>query len=291
VCLMIVESGCSIPVKELFAAFGSRDKSFAVFTGYIDDSGSDESRLFTLACLVGEGKQWTWVERAWLNCLEKKNSELRAQGRKELSRYKASDCSTFNGEFKGWTQQEQIALQASLIKIFMLHPLAIFAFTLDLRDLVAVFPEASNNPYPLANVVVLTYLILETAMHVLGRYPEHKLLLIHDRGKYDAVLLEAFNHVRDTSRYKDRLVSLAPMGWEDCVPLQPADFLAYENYKAVERETAGYKRRKTLELLLDLRSFGGSGIKIERQAIQDLRDSLNDESKRILFENARIRHV
>jgi len=92
----------------------------------------------------------------------------------------------------------------------------------------------------------------------------------------------------ETLLNRERLVSITSLGWEDCVMLQPADLVAYENFKAAERETAAHKRRKTLELLLDLKSFNGRGVLLKREAFADIRRKLDDHSKKMLFKNARI---
>jgi hypothetical protein len=73
-----------------------------MFHGYIDESGSSESRLFTLPCVVSHGSTWYWLENEWVNCLEKTNKSLAGQGRQKLSRYHASDCSNLKNEFLGW---------------------------------------------------------------------------------------------------------------------------------------------------------------------------------------------
>lgn len=268
---------------------------FSVLIGYIDDSGSSESNLFTLSCLIGHGSMWQWVEWAWLNCLEKKNKQLKAEKRKELSRYHAADCSSRLKEFTGWTVSEQIEFMSCLIKVFQRHPLAIISYTLDIRDLIAEFPEAKGNPYGLAHVFLLTHIMKYTAEKILSdpRYIKDRIALIHDRSAHDAVILEAFNHMKndETLIHRERFTTIAPMGWEDCIPLQPADLLAYENFKIVERESAGHKRRKSMELILDLDSFGGRGVKLQRAGIREIKEKLDEESKQILFKNARIRAI
>jgi hypothetical protein len=79
----------------------------------------------------GHGGMWQWVEWAWLNVLEKKNKELKAQRRKELSRYNASDCSFRYKEFEDWSVAEQIEFTDQLIRKVFRHPLVIVSYTLD----------------------------------------------------------------------------------------------------------------------------------------------------------------
>jgi hypothetical protein len=49
-----------ISIQELFSFLGKdfKKRLFAVFVGHIDDSGSKESNLFTLSCLIAWGGQW-----------------------------------------------------------------------------------------------------------------------------------------------------------------------------------------------------------------------------------------
>ena len=282
-----------VPVRELFGCFGQRDfekRLFAVLVGHIDDSGSAKSRLLTLSCLVGHGGMWWFIEAAWLGILEKKNKELRAQRRKELSRYHASDCSNLKKEFNGWTQTEQIEFVDQFIRKVFRYPMVIVSYTLNLDDMIAEFPEAKENPYPLGHILLLNHIVKFIAEKILAdkRYLQDRIALIHDRSDYDTVLLEAFNHLRrdETLINHERLATIAPMGWEECIPLQPADMIAYSNFRTVER---GHKKRKDFELILDLDSIGGRGVFLTRQAFREIREKLDDESEKILFENARIR--
>lgn len=135
--------------------------------GYIDDSGSMESNLFTLSCLIGHTSMWLWIEWAWLDCIEKKNNRLRAEGRKELSRFHAAHCWSLVREFRGWSVPEQREFMAGPIKVFQRHPLAIISYTVDLKDLTAEFPEAKDNPRGLAHVLLLTHIMKYIAEKIL----------------------------------------------------------------------------------------------------------------------------
>jgi hypothetical protein len=242
-----------------------------------------------LPCLVGNGGMWQWVEWAWLGVLEKKNKELKAQGRKELSRYHASDCSFRYKEFEDWSVAEQIELTDQLIRRVFRHPLVIVSYTLDTRDLVGEFPEAKENALGLAHVLLLNHIVKCIAEKILRdkRYADDRIALIHDRSEYDAILLEAFNHLKsdETLPNRARFTTITSTGWENCVPLQPADMIAYSNFKTVER---GHKKRKDFELILDLDSIGGRGVFLKRQAFREIREKLDTESKITLFKNARI---
>jgi hypothetical protein len=260
--------------------------------GYIDESGSAKSHLFTLSCLIGHTRTWLWVEWAWLNCLEKKNKQLKAGRRKELSRFHAADCSSRLGEFKGWAVDEQKEFMSCLIRVFQRHPLAIISYTLDLRDLAAEFSEAKKNPRGLAHIFLLTHQMKYIADKILSdsRFIEEQIELVHDRSTYGAILLEAFNHMKNDATFigREKFLTLSSKTWKDCILLQLADLLAYENFKIIERELAGQPRRKSMERILNLDSFGGRGVKLQRAGIREIKRKLDEESKQVLFANARI---
>jgi hypothetical protein len=261
--------------------------------GYIDESGSAESHLFTLSCIVSHGGQWWWFENAWLRWLDKKNQELRKQGRKELSRYKAADCSWYKNEFDDWTKDEQIGFVEGLLNVFRYHNTAIISYTVDLRYIAEEMPEASKKPEAVAHILLLSHIMVWIGERILDdkRYASDRISLIHDRtAGYDAVLLDAFNAMKNDEKFKprNRFTTIAPMGWERCALLQPADLIAYENFKIIERKHAGEKAPKFMELLLDLDSIGGRGVEITREGIKEINAKQTGESRRALYGNARI---
>lgn len=280
----------------LLRCFGGADfgpRLFAMLEGYIDESGSAESHLFTLSCIVSHGGQWWHFENAWVKWLEKRNQELKKQGRKELSRYKASDCSCFQNEFADWKPDEQMSFLGGLLNVFRRHNTAIISYTLDLRHVAEEMPGADKKPEAIAYILFLQKIMIWIGERIFTdkKYAGERIALIHDRTTHhDSVLLDAFNAMKNDEAFvhRDRFTAIAPMGWENCVLLQPADLIAYENFKIIERKRAGSKRRKIMELLLDLNSVGGRGVEIPRQGIKELNTALTTESRRALYENARI---
>ena len=238
--------------------------------GHIDESYS--KRVFTLSCLVGIGSDWVQFSRAWKRAIERCNKRLRAKGRKPIARYHAADCSNRKNEFSDWTLEEQIELTAELIDVFKRHehPVDVTAYSVNLLDFARVFPEIKPGKNTLRSLYSLLtkFLLIEMG----DRYCKQsavRMALIHDRCPYDAVILSAFNStIKDpTFRSAKRFTTLVSMSWESCVPLQGADLVAYENMKEVERRIDGRRRRKSLELLLDLGSFGGRGRTIKPEGL------------------------
>jgi hypothetical protein len=252
-----------------------------MLAAYIDESGNSE--LFTLSCLVAAYGAWVWFEMDWKTCLDKTNASLVRQGRKPITRYHAADCSSRLNEFEGWTQQEQVSLFTSLLGVFHKHITNTIAFTISLKELSEEIPTSADDPKRSAYVLLLKYLMIEIGNNILARENWQLVSIVHDRtDAYNRVLLDTFNAMLsdNTFRYRDRFTSITPMSWQDSIPLQAADLLAYENFKEVERQTRTRSRRKSLEALLGLTdTFGGKCVSIPRQGIREIKAMLDAEKQ------------
>lgn len=270
---------------------------FTVFKGYIDDSTHKD--VFTLSCLLAKGSTWGWLSNDWKDCVDKKNKELIRQGRKPMRRYHASDCSNHHKDFADWTADEVIDFTKQLIAIFNkpANALHVFSFALRLSELTEIIPETSPDPPAFANVLLLMSMMdeiyewMELANRdVPGALVNVQVALVHERGNYDATLQRAFKSERKRLPACAKLFpSLVPMGWEDCTPLQPTDFLAYETCKEVERDKqARPEMRRSLAAILGSDNFGGVCKWFTKENLSKVRDWLTDELKTQLLLDANL---
>lgn len=267
-------------------------RRLVMLIGYIDDSKNKDASLVTLGCVTAYDRHWELFEQEWRLLLEQTNKALLANGQPKISRYHASDCSCRQNEFSTWSKDQTYEITAAIRDIFQRHPVAITSYGVNIIDVKEVFPEASKKAHNLAHAILLAHIMKYLSDKVLSddRWPEERLVFTHDRGDYDAVLLDTFNDEKENRllKHREKFLKIVPMSWQDCVLLQPADFIAYESFKAIERELNGHDRRKSLELILELDSVGGRSAKIQKLGLQQLRKGLSDESRKALFENARI---
>jgi hypothetical protein len=251
---------------------------FLFLNGYIDESYNQ--RAFTLSCLVAKGKDWLEVSRKWKLVLNAWNKKLKAQGRPLLSRYHASDCSNLKREFDGWTPGEQRAFVAELIRIFSQHRIDTIAYSIDLDEFKRIIPESLTEAQPdFAGYIyglTLKLVLYEIANRYGVPHPDTKLSLVYDRSSYAGVVQESFTQVVDdvNCEHRNIFTTCAMTGWEYCIPLQPTDLVAYENFKDAMRKVAPRDRRKALELLVNLDSFGGRARFMGTDAIAGWRQVL-----------------
>ena len=265
-----------------------------VLVGYMDESYSGEKPplTFGISCLFAFGNEWAWMEMAWKKVLEEKNAELLLHGRPPLNRFHTADLNSLSDEFEGWTPDERTAFVSKCIKkVFGQHESYCTAYTISLRDVAEVWPEYSKNTFGFAYYTILKILMLDLGKIIRDYFVTgSKITLIHDRCAFDGTLLESFNSVVNDPKfaYKDIFTTIAPMGWEDCVPVQLADFTAYEVMKETHRlmpEVMSKKarpRRLSLASLLARESFLGQAQHIPRESIVSIRESITARAKAII---------
>ena len=257
------------------------DGVFVFFRGYIDESFDPRlSKIFTLSCLLSTGKIWSDFARAWKLMLGSWNRRLKRQGRPTISRYHASYCSNLKGEFAGWSKDEQRELFSDILKIFERHQVDTVALSLNLDDLDKYFPEARREAKPDFTTfmygMMMKFLLNSIASPEYTKNPGSRIALIHDRCAYSNAMFEAFSQMKvdPGARYSDRLATFAASDWRSCIPLQPADLVAYENFKDAMRRISPRERRPSLEMLIDLDAFSGKAQIMDKNAILEFRKGM-----------------
>lgn len=247
-------------------------------TGYIDESYSGECppRMFSLTCLLAKGSEWPWIEMAWQKCVEEKNASLKAEGRTTILRYHSVDINNFREDFSGWNGPERQVFCEKLIRVFARHEWGYEGYLVNLHELVDEWPETSSDPIGFAYDVLLKFLMLEMGQGINSELPDCRVKLFHERCSYDGAYQNSFNALMTdpTFAYKHCFSTIAPMGWEDCVLLQPADLVAYGNFKEGYRTQPGEKpreRRIIFKELLSLDSFVPHLKQINRANIAKLK--------------------
>ena len=161
--------------------------------------------------------------------------------------------------------------------------------------LVQEFPETAPNPIGFAYITLLTHMMDRIGDTTLSIYKEDVISLHHDRCDYDAVLQEQFmGLVAEDSNFKHRtrFASLTSETWQDCLLLQPADLIAYENFKESMRVHSNRDRRGSLAAIIDLDAVSGRSKGFTQQGIREMKSiigGLGEDAKKTLFAAARIR--
>lgn len=173
-----------------------------------------------------------------------------------------------------------VLIRTCWLRLFRRHQVDTVALSINLDEFHQVIPEAKTEARPDFETflygMTTKFLIERIADRHCVRNPNARIALIHDRSAYDGVMLEAFNQqVADPNfAYKGCFTTLTSTGWESCIPLQPADLVAYENFKDAMRKVNPRDRRTSLEMLIDLDAFSGRAQSMGTDAILKLRQGL-----------------
>jgi hypothetical protein len=95
--------------------------------------------------------------------------------------------------------------------------------------------------------------------------PDDKFAVILDRNESEDEAVKVFYEIKDTQEwpYHHRLATCAPGSWEDFVPLQCADLIAYETFRLIHDGAKGQMVRKALKLMFKENGFLGYGFEPE----------------------------
>ena len=235
-----------------------------VLRGYMDESCAKDQKLFAFSCLIATGKDWSEMERSWNLHLAAKNKQLKKAGRQTISRYHATDCNGYFGEFRGWNPEEQIEFVKGLLGIFKrsggVHAVG---YDINIDELCEVFPEWCKDRLEAAYYVLTKFVMFTIGEDFsrMGKGVPAKITLFHDRtanGKYDPTILRAFTEqlVDKDFDFAQYFTTIAPLAWQNCIALQPADLVAFEVLKDSQLRLEAKRRRKSYTALLDLEEFG-----------------------------------
>ena len=150
-----------------------------------------------------------------------------------------------------------------------------------------MFPEWANDRLDAAYGLLTIF-----NLYLIGQefkiFSEHgwspKITLFHDRtggdGKYDPTILRSFNLQMNKPDfpYRDYFTTIAPMQWEQCIALQPADLVAFECFKQAEAKLAARKSRRSFEALLNMRKFGIYSKTFPKSGLLKLREKMIEEN-------------
>lgn len=208
------------------------EAAIMILRGYFDESY--DKNAFTLCCSLSDATGWGDIERAW--------------------------------DFYGWSREERDELALKLMGTLRRGRAWVntVSWSLPLPEFVQRF-NIVGNPLPSCYRESLKFIMLEMAAQIsdakrkLRQVKPLKYVLFHERCSYDTVYLEAFNQMMNDPTFngKELFSTIAPLGWEDSIALQPADMIAYEVFKDALRRFIMKARRPSLEYLLQSVTFGG----------------------------------
>ena len=212
-----------------------------IFDAFFDESGqSSDSRIVTVAGVIASRQVWDWFERAW--------RELLNAG--SITKFHMTDFENRRGDFASWSDAFRREFISYVIQIFHRPPLFPFGVTMLMDDWLAM-PQWRRDwfkdPYSIGVATVLQAAsrglpTIDTINFVFDRVP-----------RLTGAATEAYNFVRNEKEYAPVIGSFEFASSEERLPLQAADFVAYEYGKFTRNRLFDSNRptRWTMERLFE----------------------------------------
>ncbi len=250
-------------------------------TGYVDES-LDGQGWFCLSCVITTDLYWHFFSGSWARRLTSVNRCLLAEGRNPISRFHATDLWARRGEYTGWSLSERDSFVAAMRSTIEGLDRGVHAVCHGVKqeELADVFELANPKQIKRAcYAATFSFLMLQLAEDIDLRpgYEHEKVTLVHDQNEsYDAAIARAFQRMKTDASFKGRhyFTSLTPCRWQHCVPLQAADYVAYETRRNIPNKVAGRDFGPQLAALLKLPNFGGSSFYLSRANLESVRDTV-----------------
>jgi hypothetical protein len=219
------------------------------FSAYFDESKSRERGILAVAGYLAPTEQWDQeFTPAWNLVLE--NAPHR------ISEFKAADCNSGKGEFAAWTKRERISFRGLLVSALVNRAPAIGIGAAAAIDYASA--DTRRDKIKLERAAYLwcvTFMVKHVLSVVKDQLGEDRVHILWDDEKHmKPKIIKMFGAARRQFAVewenKVRDVDFAPS--DEVLPLQAADLLAFETFKAMANRLAGFPRkpRKTLRRLL-----------------------------------------
>ena len=227
-----------------------------MWSDYIDESYN--SRTFCVGGSLAPVQMWSRIESRWKQRIDYENRISAKKGFPVISRYHATYCANLKQEFaeaKGWTIPRQIRFSKRLCQILADNGPCAIVYGGSLTDAQKYLPP-NQNPAKEFLYHVSTFMHLMLVGEIMrDQYPGDRVTVYYDRSKqFGSIAHEVFDSFMNDASATDLsrcFAKMIPMGWEDCIALQPADLIAYEGMKRVDGSLVGNDRiRKSLRALL-----------------------------------------
>lgn len=248
---MIKYPSRGVSVKELSDVFGSG--AFCLLTFYADESYDDTT--FCVGGWLHDAERWKVIEEKLAQRVAYESRRSVSKGLASVARFHASDCSNRRNEFVGWSNSRAVQFYKKVVEIVCKHEPDGIAWSCSLHDIKANFPH--YKPKISRRVLYLLCLqkcLGEVCRIVRDKYPEERITVIHDWG-FNGIAQIAFKSATRDFDKTGRLLTIAPMKWQDCIALQAADLMAYEGSKICFRH-----RNNISEIRKSFRKILGSGV-------------------------------
>lgn len=217
-----------IPIEEIAYALNPARKGhrhFMILDFFCDESGNN--KVFTFAGFMATDKEWGKLERKWKRRVKKAG----------ISRFHAAPLNCYDGEFESWRDTNKSRdFVVPLLNIIKHREMAGFSFAMLLDDYEKYTSPVAKDKLGTPYLCCFKQCISMAAQAMNEMPSEDKFAVIIDTNPEEKAAMDLFYAIKNDSSvpYRHRLATCVPGSWEEYVPLQPADMIAYDTFKLLD---------------------------------------------------------
>lgn len=213
----------------------SRARMICVLKAYLDESGIHQgSRICAIAGFVGGQEEWEKIERQW-------NRALSTEG---VAAFHMAEFENRQGPYADWSNTRRQDFLGGLVGILKARDIFSVGSGIVTENFLALSVEdrqwmTHGNP-DIPYFLCFQHCIVEAAHHADGLDPSEKVGFTFDRNEtFVAEGTRLYDRMKDDVQWDNRFRladTVAFASKRNSVPLQVADFAAYETYKQLENK-------------------------------------------------------
>jgi hypothetical protein len=226
------------------------------WSDYIDESYNGQT--LCVGGWLAPDRAWERIATKWKQRIDYERRISIKRGFPPISRYHAADCSSLKGEFdrsRGWDQGRQLRLSKRLFQILGDSCPVGIVIGGAVADFKRNFPADAKRPLKAIYYFSIIMNLYEVADVMRAGFQGDRVSVYYDRTRtFGQIARKAFHslmsdpHNAEVSKY---FTDMTEIGWEHCIPLQPADLIAYEGMKRVDGSLRGKDAmRRSLQALI-----------------------------------------
>ena len=220
---------------------------------YIDESYN--TKTFCVGGLLARESVSDQISSLWAERIAYESRMSVKRGFARISRYHATDCANLKKEFSeknGWNKDRQIKLTKRLCEILGTDLIIGVVVGGVVADVQRYLSPGGNAPAEFLYSTCFKMCLLQIAGWMYHYVVDARVKVFYERSDFNHLAAEAFDMLKkDPNPVYRSIVSAEPKGWDECVTLQAADFIAYEGFRRLDSSLKGKDQiRKSLQTLI-----------------------------------------
>jgi len=232
---------------------------------YCDESYDNPTTSYCVAGLLGEADAFKKLQANWIGIND----------RFKVKRFHASELNAMDGVYEGWSKNQQVQYSKRMLKAIRKRGSSLqitsIAIEADSYNKILTHEAQAKLGHPYIVCFKTCLIMMATYMRCLPE--EYKFSVIFERNEHATEAVRIFYLLKDHDKeLGHRMGTCTPGSWDDQVPLQSADLIAYESMRWLKSLRSKGKYRVALNTLFGV--TGSMGFHFDADILETMKNDL-----------------